>query len=190
MTAPLILAFDTSGAYCAVALIHGDTVLHKVNENMVRGQAERLMGLLIETLATESANWQDLSALAVGVGPGNFTGIRIGISAARGLALGLSIPAYGVNGFIVRETLAKNGTTVAIPATRDTTYVLDKRGPVIMPMAEVSRPASDPNPADLALAIAKHAKTLWPAPTPPPAPYYIKMPGAAPAKDTAPKLLP
>ena len=137
MTAPLILAFDTSGAYCAVALIHGDTVLHKVNENMVQGQAERLMGLLIETLATESANWQDLSALAVGVGPGNFTGIRIGISAARGLALGLSIPAYGVNGFIVRETLAKNGTTVAIPATRDTTYVLDKRGPVIMPMAEV-----------------------------------------------------
>ena len=116
--------------------------------------------------------------------------IRIGISAARGLALGLSIPAYGVNGFIVRETLARNGTTVAIPATRDTTYVLDKRGPVIMPMAEVSRPASDPNPADLALSIAKHAKTLWPAPTTPPAPYYIKTPDAAPAKDTAPKLLP
>ncbi len=56
-----------------------------------------------------------------------------------------------------------------------------------MPMAEVSRPASDPNPADLALAIAKHAKTLWPAPTTPPAPYYIKTPDAAPAKDTAPK---
>ena len=57
---------------------------------MAKGQAERLMGLLEEVLAAQKTTWQDLSAIAVGVGPGNFTGIRIGVSAARGLALGLA----------------------------------------------------------------------------------------------------
>lgn len=66
---------------------------------MARGQAERLFPMLEEVLAEGNAAWSDLSAIAVGTGPGNFTGIRISISAARGLALSLDIPAVGVSGF-------------------------------------------------------------------------------------------
>lgn len=66
---------------------------------MERGQADRLMPLLEDLLAEAGLAWRDLGAIGVGVGPGNFTGVRIGVSAARGLALGLGIPAVGVSGF-------------------------------------------------------------------------------------------
>ena len=73
MTTPLVLGFDTSAAYCAAALVRGDTVLGAVGEDMARGQAERLMGLLQDLLAAHQVTWSDLDALAVGTGPGNFT---------------------------------------------------------------------------------------------------------------------
>lgn len=190
MTPPLILGFDTSGAHCAAALIRGNTLLHAVGEDMARGQAERLMDLLNEVLTRQGAQWKDLSALAVGIGPGNFTGIRIGVSAARGLALGLGIPAYGVTGFTARQRLATSGTTIAIPAPRQMAYITGENGPTSVPFDGISKPAAEPTPADLASAIAKHAATLWPEKPAPPAPFYIRPPDAAPAKDAAPTLLP
>ena len=86
MTHPVILGFDTSGHHCAAALRWGDDQVAHVTEDMAKGQAERLMPLLQALLDQEGYSWADLDAVAVGVGPGNFTGIRIGVSAARGLA--------------------------------------------------------------------------------------------------------
>lgn len=157
---------------------------------MARGQAERLMGLLEEVLSDQGHVWGDLSALAVGTGPGNFTGIRIGVSATRGLALGLGIPAYGVTGFEARARLAPEGTTVAIPAPREMAFVSDASGPRLVPMADVAHPAPAPHPAALAEAIAGHAAYLWPAKPAAPAPFYVRAPDAAPARDRAPTLLP
>ena len=94
---PLILGFDTSAAHCAAALLSGDKILAHVQEDMAKGQAERLMPMLEELLVSGGAEWADLAAIGVGVGPGNFTGIRISVAAARGLALGLSIPAIGIS---------------------------------------------------------------------------------------------
>ncbi|MEL6451464.1 MAG: tRNA (adenosine(37)-N6)-threonylcarbamoyltransferase complex dimerization subunit type 1 TsaB [Pseudomonadota bacterium] len=187
--APLILGLDTTAGHCAAALAHGDRVLAVQGEDMARGQAERLMGLLQEVLAAGGADWADLTALAVGVGPGNFTGIRIGVSAARGLALGLGIPAYGVTGFEARGLLAPAGRTVAIPAPRDMVYVLGMDGPALVPMAEVSKPAPPPGAGDLAQAVARCAVARWPEAAPPPAPFYIRAPDAAPARDAPPVLL-
>lgn len=189
MSAPLILGFDTSSAHCAAALLRGNTVLEAIGEEMDRGQAERLMDLLGETLARHGADWHDLSALAVGIGPGNFTGIRIGVSAARGLALGLGIPTYGVTGFEARARMAPPGTQVAISAPRGTAYVLRPNGPMTVPLKDVANPAPEPSAEALATSIAEHALTLWPERAAPPAPFYIKPPDAAPAKDTAPPLL-
>jgi tRNA threonylcarbamoyladenosine biosynthesis protein TsaB len=90
-----ILAFDTSAAHCAAALLLPDRVIQRL-EPMEKGQAERLIPLLEELLAEGGIGWPDLKALAVGTGPGNFTGVRISVAAARGLALGLGIPAVGV----------------------------------------------------------------------------------------------
>ena len=69
------------------------------HEVMGKGQAERLFPMLEEVLAEIGAVWEELDAIAVGTGPGNFTGIRIAVSAARGLALGLGVPAIGVTSF-------------------------------------------------------------------------------------------
>lgn len=189
MTSPLILGFDTSAAHCAAALVRGDTVLKAVGETMARGQAERLMGLLEDVLTSEGLFWQDVSALAVGTGPGNFTGIRIGVSAARGLALGLGIPCYGVTGFEARARLAPGGSEVTVAAPRGMSYVLRSGRPVIVPSEEVLNPAPEPDPAALAVALVKHAATLWPARAALPTPLYIKPPDAAPARDGAPPML-
>ena len=89
MSEPLVLGFDTSAAHCAAALLCADRVVAQHAEDMGRGQAERLFPLLEELLAEGGVTWRDLTALGVGTGPGNFTGIRISVAAARGLALSL-----------------------------------------------------------------------------------------------------
>ncbi len=91
-----VLGFDTSAAHCAAAVICGDRVLAQRIEPMARGQAERLFPLLTELLAEAGLGWSDLGAIGVGEGPGNFTGVRISVAAARGLALSLGIPAVGI----------------------------------------------------------------------------------------------
>ena len=96
---PRILAFDSSGSHCAAALLTGGRIVAARHEEMGRGQAERLFPMLEEVLAEAGAVWNELDAIGVGVGPGNFTGIRIAVSAARGLSLALGIPAVGVSSF-------------------------------------------------------------------------------------------
>jgi len=124
---PLILAFDTSAAHCAAALLSGDRIVISTAEEMTRGQAERLMPLLQELLAEAGFTWQDLSALGVGVGPGNFTGIRIAVSAARGLALGLDVPAVGVSGCEARAYLAPVDTSITIADLHQNPYPIYRR---------------------------------------------------------------
>ncbi|MDH5798127.1 MAG: tRNA (adenosine(37)-N6)-threonylcarbamoyltransferase complex dimerization subunit type 1 TsaB, partial [Paracoccaceae bacterium] len=94
---PTVLAFDTSAAHCAAALLSGNNKLAERFEVQARGQAERLFPILEEMLDEAGLSWSDLNVIGVGVGPGNFTGIRISVAAARGLALSLGIPAVGVS---------------------------------------------------------------------------------------------
>jgi tRNA threonylcarbamoyladenosine biosynthesis protein TsaB len=96
---PLVLGFDTAAAHCAAALVRGPAVLARADEAMDRGQAERLLPMLEELLAGAGAGWADLDGIGVCTGPGNFTGLRIAVAAARGLALALGRPAVGVTGF-------------------------------------------------------------------------------------------
>jgi len=95
----IVLAIDTAGENCAVALARAGgsvTILARHSENIGRGQAERLMAMVGETLAAAGLSYADLARIAVTTGPGSFTGTRIGVAAARGLALALAIPAVGV----------------------------------------------------------------------------------------------
>lgn len=126
MSAPRILAFDTSGPWCAAALLIGTRIAASRHEVMAKGQSERLMPLLEETLAEDGAVWAELDAVAVGIGPGNFTGLRIAVGAARGLALSLGIPAIGVSGFeqLRGETRDRDPKPqlVTLPAPRGQVY--------------------------------------------------------------------
>ena len=154
-----ILAFDTSGPYCSAALALDGTVLAKHDTAMTRGQAEALMPMLEALVAADGAKWQDLAAIAVGVGPGNFTGIRISVSAARGLALGLGIPAIGVSLF---ETLGQSEAgpdapafgpvgMCSIEAPRGLAYVQHLRDGVPQSAPRLIDPADPPH--DLALPV-------------------------------------
>ena len=193
MKTPLILAFDTSAAHCAVALLSGNTVLAQAHEDMKKGQAERLMFLLQDMLDHHDLKYGDLDAIGVGTGPGNFTGIRIGVSAARGLALGLGVPAYGVNGFDQRAQLNPSLSVQSIPAPREHRYVRDHEGAaLISPEAFENKGYTvepEPSPASLAASIAMVARQRFPQEEHSPAPYYLKAPDAAPSKIAAPVIL-
>lgn len=83
------------------------------------------MPLLEELLARAGIAWADLDALAVGTGPGNFTGLRVGVAATRGLALALAIPAIGATGFEAMALDLPRPLRVVIPAGRGMVHVQD-----------------------------------------------------------------
>lgn len=94
----LTLAIDTASAACQ-ACIHdsnGDRVLGLCSEVIGRGHAERLMPVIDVALDAAEAGLPQIERIAVTVGPGSFTGIRVGVSAARGLALALGCDCVGV----------------------------------------------------------------------------------------------
>lgn len=198
VNAPVILGLDTSGHHCAVGLLCPDGSVAAAVEEMAKGQAERLMPMIEELLARHNTTWGDLTALAVGTGPGNFTGIRISVSAVRGLALGLGIPAIGVSNFELKRHIAGGqAETIQIPAPRNHRYVqsFDASGAVGSAHHEPTPEGSpQPDPIDISelpaalIAVAQarlphHDGTA-------PAPMYVKAPDAAPARQSAPALLP
>ncbi|MEM9426810.1 MAG: tRNA (adenosine(37)-N6)-threonylcarbamoyltransferase complex dimerization subunit type 1 TsaB [Pseudomonadota bacterium] len=119
---PTILGFDTSAAHCAAALLMNGKIVAERFEEMKKGQAERLFPMLDEVMGDVGAVWEELDSIGVGTGPGNFTGTRVSVSAARGLALSLSVPAIGVSGFeaMAGPQLLGEGTRmiVSIPSER------------------------------------------------------------------------
>lgn len=98
-----ILAFDTSLACCSAAILKEGQVLAHLFEQRQRGQAERLVPMIEEVCVQAELSLQEIDLIAVGRGPGTFTGIRIGLSAARGMALALNIPLMGLTSL---ETVA------------------------------------------------------------------------------------
>ncbi len=150
-----VLAFDTSGPFIAVATSTASNANGSVIE-MARGQAEALMPHLEDCLTDAGWLWSDLDVIGVCTGPGNFTGIRIGVSAARGLGMGLGIPAIGVSAFDVAATLhaSRPSTVVSLPAPRDMAYVQAFRGGEPLGTARLIDPSAPPD--DLPLANGGH----------------------------------
>jgi tRNA threonylcarbamoyladenosine biosynthesis protein TsaB len=183
---PVILAFDTSAAHCAAALLMGDRIVSAREEPMMTGQAERLLPLLEEMLAAVRLTWTDLSAIAVGTGPGNFTGIRIAVSAARGLALALGIPAIGVSRLEALAYGLPRPATVRLDAKRGQVYAQDF--PDGTPELRAADGPLSEAPVPLAEAITRIAATRLQGHHDRPAPLYIREADAAPSKITAPRI--
>lgn len=97
--APTLLAFDAAGAGCAAVLWRAERVAARRADPETRAQAERLVPLLDALLTDAGVTYDALDAVAVTTGPGGFTGVRLGLAAARGLALALDIPTVGISVF-------------------------------------------------------------------------------------------
>lgn len=191
----LCLAFDTSAAHCAAALVFGDTVLAAKQEEMSRGQAERLFPLIEDVLSDAGRNLSDLDVIGVGTGPGNFTGIRIAVAAARGLALSLRIPAIGVGSCEALAFGQARPCRVVVPARGDEVIWQDfidgkDTHPAMSPAKALpAGPAPLTESVPIAVGIARLALLRRATPQPRPAPIYLRPADAAPARDRGPVIL-
>lgn len=94
-----VLGFDSAGAGASAAVVQDDVVIATRDTGGARGQAEILMPMIAAVLAEAGITATALDLIAVTVGPGSFTGLRIAIAAARGLALAADVPAFGISSF-------------------------------------------------------------------------------------------
>lgn len=121
----MLLAIETGSAACSVALIDGTTIVAARHEIIGRGHAERLVPLVEAVLAEVGGR---PSAIAVDVGPGSFTGLRVGIAAARGFGLVWAVPVLGYSSMtlVAASMLAAHNEaslTVALDAGRGEVFV-------------------------------------------------------------------
>jgi tRNA threonylcarbamoyladenosine biosynthesis protein TsaB len=121
----LTLAFDTATSVATAALVRDEEVL---GERVSR--AVSMLGEVDELLRDAGATQGDLTALVVGTGPGSFTGLRLGLAAARGLAFALDLPVAGVS---TLRALASGspGALPVIDAGRREVFVLDGPEPAV-----------------------------------------------------------
>jgi tRNA threonylcarbamoyladenosine biosynthesis protein TsaB len=109
----IVLGFDTATSSTAVALRMGDESMRQVRDDPALGEhpghATRLLPMVGELLAQENIDWSALERIAVGLGPGAFTGLRVGVATARGLAQSLGIELVGVSSL----------QALAVPALRE-----------------------------------------------------------------------
>ena len=123
-----ILGFDTATSACSAALWRDGHITARRFETMVKGHSENLMGMIEEVMKDAGADYPDLDLIAVTTGPGGFTGIRIGLAAARGLAFAADLPCLGVTTLDaiahgVEETERQGGAVlVAIESKRADIY--------------------------------------------------------------------
>jgi tRNA threonylcarbamoyladenosine biosynthesis protein TsaB len=116
----VILAIDCSAHLCAACIydVANDRELGRAVRDLGKGHAEHLIAVIDEALAAAGASYPELTAVAVSIGPGSFTGIRVAVSAARGFALALGIPAVGVNTLeaLAAEVRANDGAKPVMSA--------------------------------------------------------------------------
>ena len=93
----MILAFETSAKAAGVALLEGDKLLGESYQNTGLTHSQTLMKMAEDLLKSCGKTPADVTAVAVAKGPGSFTGVRIGVAAAKGFAWGREIPCYGVS---------------------------------------------------------------------------------------------
>ena len=116
-----VLVIETATAACSVALLDGGRVLAARHELVGRGHAERLVPMIGEVLADAGLNRADV--IQVDCGPGSFTGIRVGIAAARGLALAWGVPVSGFSALALIAATAQEDVGVAISGGHGEVFV-------------------------------------------------------------------
>jgi tRNA threonylcarbamoyladenosine biosynthesis protein TsaB len=105
-----ILAIETGSRACSVAVFNSPTDIPAcLHENTDHGHATMLMPMIEQAMAKAGCGYADLDRIAVAVGPGSFTGIRVGLAAALGLSLASSVPAVGISSFLTVAEVERRG---------------------------------------------------------------------------------
>ncbi len=129
MTGALLLAFDCSAAACSAAVARDGEILAARFEERPRGQGERLLPMLADVLDEAGCRYADLAALAVTLGPGSFTGLRIGLATARALALAAGLPIIGRTAF---EVVAADAAAERAPGEALAVAIDSQRGDLFL----------------------------------------------------------
>lgn len=145
----IVLGLDTCLAACSVAVLDGERVLAHASEAMTRGHQERLAPMAQAVMAEAGLPFARLDRIAATVGPGSFTGLRVGVAFAKGLASALAIPAVGVGALEALAASAPGLTAAVIDARRDQIY---------LQIFEAGEALTAPDVLPIAAAVARLAK--------------------------------
>lgn len=145
-----VLALDTALERCSAAVLDGGRTLAWRSEAMARGHQERLGPLVRETMAETGIGFGDLDRIGVSVGPGSFTGLRVGLAFAKGLGFALGRPVVGVG---TLEALAASAEGEIVAAVVDA-----KRGQLWMQVFGGGRALMAPDSLEPDLARARLAE--------------------------------
>ncbi len=187
---PITLALDTSGPHVQLALATKDHI-EVLTEPVARGHAEILFERIAHLMERAGLGWSDIGRIATSTGPGSFTGLRIGIAAARGLGLARQCPVVGIPnllalslGVSLPSGSEEAGFSITLDARRKQAYVQHFRAPGV--------PAAPPRLVDqtgektvfdsplLDIGrLARFAASVAPADFPPD-PCYVRPPDAKP----------
>jgi tRNA threonylcarbamoyladenosine biosynthesis protein TsaB len=176
----LILGFDTATRATTAALldVSADSVVQR-RDDPPRGErprhTTRLMELVREVLDEAGAGFGDLNRIAVGIGPGTFTGLRIGVSTARALAAARDLPLVGVS---TLRALANGAAAAAAGEARAVLAVLDARRGEAFAAGWRPGEVADPGVTALLEPVAMAPQTLAQAPAPPGAGWLAVGEGA------------
>lgn len=120
----IVLGLDTCLSACSCAVLQDGRVLARASEPMARGHQERLAPLVRETMGHAGLGFSHLDRIGVTVGPGSFTGLRVGLAFAKGLGEALGVPVVGVGALEALAAAEPVGLTFAvIDARRDQVYL-------------------------------------------------------------------
>lgn len=114
-----VLAIDTALAACAAAVLDSDRgIIASESQPMIRGHAEALIPLIARVMKQSDMTFAGLGRIAVTTGPGSFTGVRVGLAAARGFGVATGVPVVGVSTLSVYAApyLAGNGKAPVVAA--------------------------------------------------------------------------
>jgi tRNA threonylcarbamoyladenosine biosynthesis protein TsaB len=119
----LVLGLDTCLTACSVAVSDGERALAHESEVMARGHQERLAPMAERVMAKAGLAFADLQRIGVTIGPGSFTGLRVGLAFAKGLAAALDLPLVGVGTLEALAAEAEGLVFAAVDARRDEVYL-------------------------------------------------------------------
>ncbi len=114
----LVLGINTVADVCEAALVRDGVSIAVVSEPMTQGHDARLAPVVEQLMRDAGVAFADLDRIAAIVGPGSFTGVRVGVSFARALALALDIPAVGVSSLEALDGLPDGHALGVLPAKR------------------------------------------------------------------------